>query len=93
MRNQLVEFQNGEEQVSRNLRESGLVMLTAIPEVAPTNFLLFSISIFLLEQAGSAGAAHTTGRDCVASDSKSVLWRTTNPQPRASDLTLELDQY
>jgi hypothetical protein len=55
-------------------------MLTAIPEVAPTNFLLFSISIFLLEQAGSAGAAHTTGRDGVASDSKSVLWRTTNPQ-------------
>ncbi len=64
MGNQLVEFQNGVQQLSRNLQESGLVMLSANP----------SILIFRLRGSnGLAGAAHTAGRDGVASDSKGVV--------------------
>ncbi len=56
MRNSLVEIQNAVvEQLSRNL----LIMRTLFENRLPPNFLVLSIIIFRVEQAGSVGAANT----------------------------------
>jgi hypothetical protein len=89
--NPLVEFQNEESRNPAVMRSSNL----AIPEKTPARFWLFSIIIFRVEKAGSAGAAHIACRRQIRRWLLQIQ-RVSNgepPTPSASDLTLELDQY